>query len=304
MKGLFATTGLFGAPDSGGGGGGSVESVSVASANGFNGSVANPTDNAIITLTTTVTGILYGNGTAVAAAVAGNFPTLNQNTSGLAGSATKLATARAINGVNFDGTAAITITSAAGTLTGTTLNATVVSSSLTSVGTIATGVWQGTLIGPTYGGTGINNGSSTITIGGNLTLSGAHTTAITIANNTVITFPTSGTILSTSQAATLVNGFYLTPYSAGTFSSGTYTPDAGNGNMQYATNNGAHTLAPPSANCVINVEYTNGAAAGAITTSGFTKVTGDSFTTTNANKFICNIIKQQNTSLLQVVAMQ
>ncbi|CAB5219853.1 hypothetical protein UFOVP237_13 [uncultured Caudovirales phage] len=42
----------------------------------------------------------------------------------------------------------------AGTLSGTTLNATVVSSSLTSVGTIATGVWNGTAIGATYGGTG------------------------------------------------------------------------------------------------------------------------------------------------------
>ncbi len=42
----------------------------------------------------------------------------------------------------------------AGTLSGTTLNSTVVSSSLTSVGTIATGVWNGTAIGPTFGGTG------------------------------------------------------------------------------------------------------------------------------------------------------
>lgn len=40
----------------------------------------------------------------------------------------------------------------AGTLTGTTLASNVVSSSLTSVGTIATGVWQGTAIAPTYGG--------------------------------------------------------------------------------------------------------------------------------------------------------
>jgi hypothetical protein len=59
--------------------------------------------------------------------------------SGNAATATKLATARAINGVDFDGSAAITITAAAGTLTGTTLNSSVVSSSLTSVG-ILTGV--------------------------------------------------------------------------------------------------------------------------------------------------------------------
>lgn len=41
----------------------------------------------------------------------------------------------------------------AGTLTGTTLNATVVTSSLTSVGTITTGVWNGTAINETHGGT-------------------------------------------------------------------------------------------------------------------------------------------------------
>lgn len=56
---------------------------------------------------------------------------------GNASTATALATARAINGTNFDGTAAITVTAAAGTLTGGTLNATVTASSLTSLGTIA-----------------------------------------------------------------------------------------------------------------------------------------------------------------------
>ena len=56
---------------------------------------------------------------------------------GNSATATALATARAINGVNFDGTAAITVTAAAGTLTGTTLNSSVVTSSLTSLGDLA-----------------------------------------------------------------------------------------------------------------------------------------------------------------------
>jgi hypothetical protein len=55
---------------------------------------------------------------------------------GNASTATALATPRAINGVNFDGTAAITVAAAAGTLTGTTLAAGVTGSSLTSVGTL------------------------------------------------------------------------------------------------------------------------------------------------------------------------
>jgi len=55
---------------------------------------------------------------------------------GNSGTATALATARAINGVDFDGSAAITVTAAAGTLSGTELKSTVVTSSLTSVGTL------------------------------------------------------------------------------------------------------------------------------------------------------------------------
>ena len=58
---------------------------------------------------------------------------------GNASTATALATARAINGVNFDGTSAITVTAAAGTLTGTTLNSSVLTSSLTTVGALDAG---------------------------------------------------------------------------------------------------------------------------------------------------------------------
>ena len=60
------------------------------------------------------------------------------NTAATATTATKLATARKINGVDFDGSADITITSIAdaGTLTGTTLKSSVTNSSLTSVGTL------------------------------------------------------------------------------------------------------------------------------------------------------------------------
>lgn len=50
---------------------------------------------------------------------ANNVPTLNQSTTGNAGTATALATPRAINGVNFDGTAPITVTAAGSTLSDT-----------------------------------------------------------------------------------------------------------------------------------------------------------------------------------------
>lgn len=51
--------------------GGTVTSVSVVSANGFAGTVVTSTTTPAITLTTTVTGILKGNGTAISAAVSG-----------------------------------------------------------------------------------------------------------------------------------------------------------------------------------------------------------------------------------------
>lgn len=70
---------------------------------------------------------------------------------------------------------------------------------LTSIGTIGTGTWQGTIIGSTYGGTGVNNGSSTITIAGNVAFSGAFTFAGTLTANTAITFPVSGKLLANSN---------------------------------------------------------------------------------------------------------
>jgi hypothetical protein len=72
---------------------GTVTGVSVASANGLGGTVSTPTTTPAITLFPTFTGIAYSNGSAFAAAVASNFPTLNQNTTGNAGTATALATA-------------------------------------------------------------------------------------------------------------------------------------------------------------------------------------------------------------------
>ena len=57
-------------------------------------------------------------------------------TSGTATTAETLATARAINGVDFNGSIPITVTAAADTLSGTELKSTVVTSSLTSVGTL------------------------------------------------------------------------------------------------------------------------------------------------------------------------
>lgn len=72
---LTAGTGVSIATSAGGvltvsatGSGGTVTSVSVVSANGFAGTVATATSTPAITLTTSVTGVLKGNGTAISAA--------------------------------------------------------------------------------------------------------------------------------------------------------------------------------------------------------------------------------------------
>jgi hypothetical protein len=102
----------------------------------------------------------------------------------------------------------------------------------------------------------------------------------------------------------LTGGVIVTSKDLGTASSGTVTPDPGDRSIQHYTNGGAHTLAPSSNVGTTILVITNNASAGAITTSGFTKVVGDAFTTTNGHKFVCNIIISAAGSLLQVQAMQ
>lgn len=100
-----------------------------------------------------------------------------------------------------------TVVAPAGTLSGTTLNSTVVSSSLTSVGTIGSGTWQGTKVAEGYGGTN----QSTYTTGDILYASGSNTlsklgigssaTVLTV-NTGVPSWQAVGNISVTSQTTT------------------------------------------------------------------------------------------------------
>jgi hypothetical protein len=58
-------------------------------------------------------------------------------------------------------------------------------------------------LGSSSGGTGVNNGTHTLTLGGNTAFSGAFTFTGTLTGNTGVTFPTSGTLATTSQLPTL-----------------------------------------------------------------------------------------------------
>jgi hypothetical protein len=201
-------------------GSGTVTAVSVASANGFAGSSSGGATPAL-TLTTSITGVLKGNATAISAATAGtdysagtsalatgiiksttstgaltiavaaDFPTLNQNTTGSAGSVANALTAGTglTATATYNGSAAITFNA-----TGTTINSQ--SSGYTLVATDA-----GKTVSITTGGVTIpnavmaagnivsiynNSGSSqTITQGSSLTLQFAGQSSSTTGNRTL-----------------------------------------------------------------------------------------------------------------------
>lgn len=96
-------------------------------------------------------------------------------------------------------------------LSSTALGSGVTGSSLTSVGTIATGVWNGTVVTGQYGGTGVANTGKTITLGGDLTTSGAFATTITATATTSVTLPTTGTLATLAGSETLTNKTLTSP---------------------------------------------------------------------------------------------
>lgn len=108
-------------------------------------------------------------------------------------------------------------------LSNNTLGSGVTASSLTSVGTIAAGTWQGTIINPTYGGTGVNNGSKTITLGGNLTTSGAFATTLASTADTNVTLPTTGTLATLANTETFTNKTLTSPVISSIVNTGTLT---------------------------------------------------------------------------------
>lgn len=77
------------------------------------------------------------------------------------------------------------------------------------------------------GGTGVANTSKTITLGGNLTTSGANNVTFTTSGATNVTLPTTGTLItSASLTGELLGVQIITATGAGT-----YTPTAGTGSV-------------------------------------------------------------------------
>lgn len=231
---------------------GTVVDFSFVNTNGFSGSVATSTSAPALTLSVSVSGMLKGSGGALQAAtvgvdysqgtsglvtgilksttatgvleiaVVGDFPTLNQSTTGNAATATKLASAVTINGTSFDGSSNINIPLPAGSLTGSSLAVNITaapgllsaaggsfgtaaftaasayapaagSATITTVGTVTVGTWNGTPVAVANGGTGSTTAKAAVT---------ALTTVVDNSNTSITLADTdSGTIIQTTQSS-------------------------------------------------------------------------------------------------------
>lgn len=190
----------------GGGGSGTVTSVSVVSANGFQGSVATATTTPAITVSTNVTGILKGNGTAMSAAAAGTDyqAPITLTTTGTSGAATFVGNTLNIPQYSGGGGSG-TVTSVAATVPAFL---SITGSPITTSGTLAIS-YSGTALPIANGGTAltttptngqllIGNGTgyslATLTQGANITITNSAG-GITIAGN-------AGTVTSVAQSFT------------------------------------------------------------------------------------------------------
>jgi hypothetical protein len=223
---------------------GTVTSFSFNDGNGFDGTVTNATTTPALSLAITPTGILKGSGGAIEQATAGTdytnaaFSTISVSGQSdvVADSPADTLTLAAGSNITITtnaGTDTITIAAAAGggtvdTVVGTADRITVDDTdpanpvvdiastyagqnTITTLGTITTGTWNGTDIAPGAGGTGVSN-SGTITVSGNTTIgSSTHTVSLATSGNTSVTLPTSGTLDKLTGTETLTNKTLTSP---------------------------------------------------------------------------------------------
>ena len=259
-----------------------VEKASVTST-GLQGAIGATTASTGAFTTVTASSTIAATGAVTGSNLSGTNTGDQTTISGNAGSATILQTGRNINGVSFNGSADITVTAAAGTLTGATLASGVTASSLTSLGTI------GSLVATTAD---INGGTIDGTTVGATTPSTVTATTLTTTGDVGIgtASPTQRLQVSNSAGST-----YALITNTGTGPSNLFL-GAGNGVTQIISRD-ATTGAVPIAIILgtteigrISTTGLNSTAIGATTpsTGAFTTLsaTGSVTSTSNGNNFV------------------
>jgi hypothetical protein len=175
-------------------------------------------------------------------------------------------------------------------LTGTALGSGVTSSSLTSVGTISSGTWQGTTVGTAYGGTGQTtyaNGElligktdgtlakATLTAGTGVAVTNADGSITVAVDSTVVTTAQTGTVTSTMIAdGTIVDA----DVNASAAIAGTkISPDFGSQNVVTTGTSTAASLIPTGSSVPSNGVYLPAANSVGISTNGSAALVADSF---------------------------
>lgn len=177
------------------GGSGTVTNVSIVTANGFSGSVATATTTPAITLSTTVTGIIQGNGTSISAVTIGTGLSFTTGTlSATGGNPGGLNTQIQYNNVgSFGG------------ITGATTNGTIVSLTNPLIGgsTITTSTVNGVTLTTGGSSTAFLNGAGSYTAAGSGTVSSGSLGQFAVYTGTGTTV---GPSTGASFAASLSNG--------------------------------------------------------------------------------------------------
>lgn len=246
---LRATSGGGG----GGGGSGTVTTVSVASANGFNGTVSNPSTTPAISVGTSITGVLKGNGAAISAATAGtDFQApITLTTTGSSGAATFVGNTLNIPQYTGGGGGSGTVTSVGQTFTGGIVS--VAGSPVTTSGTLALTV-AGTSGGVPYFSSGTTWASSDVLgFGQIVTGGGAGQSPASILTGT-------GVLTALGVNTGFAGAFTVNGGALGTPSSGTVTNLTGTASININGTVGATT---PAAGTFTSVGY-RGATSGTI----------------------------------------
>ena len=199
-------------------GDGTVTAVSVVSANGFAGSSSGGATPAL-TLSTSVSGILKGNGTAISAATSGtDYAPATSGTSILYGNGSGgFSNVNIGSGVSFAG-GTLSVTGSGGTVTSITAGTGLTGGTITSSGTIAIDSTVATLTGTqtltnktisgasntlsNIGNSSLTNSSVTIN-GSSVSLGGSVTVTATASNALTIGTGLSGTSYNGSAAVTI-----------------------------------------------------------------------------------------------------